>query len=1102
MRVGTSPQPEEDRLGFGAAMDSPEATKVPVSSSASVSSPPVKDSPFSSYASSLSPIQCSNSRQGLRVYRDLNFPSPEPVFTSPHITLPRKSDTVRSSLPLPLVGVEKFSVQDSNDRTTLPGNMLRSSASMAQLNPSNNEFEGNPTSKHETCGASSSCVDVFLSDPSDVCDNSSASPVCVSLDQEMHERIQGISTNSSENQIEPCREKFACLKSVTAPSASDLVDEFIADPVEHSGTPDLQSKQGAVVPQVVCNDSVCSQEMNTQIDVSLVEKSLPSQTTEYMISSSKAKDSFSGDEASFLVNISLDDGEDKIFDEANEAVEVSLHEQPASITNNSSIDCHSFEAEAGALDQQTKVNIVDQNNVSSVLNDKANNDISLAKTTIASYFCHNVRDARPQISAQGLGELNSTPQCLPESLQNAQAVGDLDVSREKVLLSADNQIPFDEDSTQHQRGMRKRLQFEAVEKQKTNAECSRFYTKFSCDISCAEPPQTSVDMDTSDSCHLESFEIPRMKKDCQAVSQSGPCKLIAKVDSSGQKKGGSFVPGPRPCGIGLHLNSIGNIGNNCCTVVQLLGKDSCMEDSSFLGDDDKLSQGSSSELASTGLIGKNPVTLTANFEKPIPHSVGEDTADKHLENHVMEPPLSSVSFQTPQSEKAIQCSMQSKLTDRYVTPCNLKRPLPVDDSKVNLSSQSSPRKKRRKAVDTESQKRCSCKRSKCLKLYCDCFAAGTFCSELCGCLQCVNKPENEDTIREAKQQIESRNPLAFAPKVVLCASDPPKDNEENMGKTPSSARHKRGCNCKKSLCLKKYCECYQAGVGCSFGCRCEGCKNTFGRRDGCIEIIEIEHKKSSEQSSERDSSAEKLGISEMKSRLTPLTPLIQVASGVDVAKSLVPCSYYTSPETSASALPYYEGSPGSPVNSINKCASIKDRDDALSIIPYDSELDFDIKVDTLSPGWDGFPDICNLSPLAITDGAPASSKTKEPKVLQTRLFQGNSLALGSLGWRCSPVTPLQQFGESKIVVEPDTGSGLNKNPEDDTPEILKETCLPMESVKTSSPKQKRISPPKRLMESRSSSSTIRNGRKFILQSVPSFPPLTPYSNNSRDRGTT
>ena len=50
--------------------------------------------------------------------------------------------------------------------------------------------------------------------------------------------------------------------------------------------------------------------------------------------------------------------------------------------------------------------------------------------------------------------------------------------------------------------------------------------------------------------------------------------------------------------------------------------------------------------------------------------------------------------------------------------------------------------------------------------YCDCFAAGIYCAEPCACQGCFNKPEYEDTVLEIRQQIESRNPLAFAPKIV------------------------------------------------------------------------------------------------------------------------------------------------------------------------------------------------------------------------------------------------------------------------------------------------------------------------------------------------
>ncbi|TKY71155.1 tesmin/TSO CXC 2 [Spatholobus suberectus] len=158
-------------------------------------------------------------------------------------------------------------------------------------------------------------------------------------------------------------------------------------------------------------------------------------------------------------------------------------------------------------------------------------------------------------------------------------------------------------------------------------------------------------------------------------------------------------------------------------------------------------------------------------------------------------------------------------------------------------NQNSPRKKRRKLEtpgETEGCKRCNCKKSKCLKLYCECFAAGVYCIEPCSCQDCFNKPIHEDTVLQTRKQIESRNPLAFAPKVIRSSDSVPEIGDD-PNKTPASARHKRGCNCKKSSCLKKYCECYQGGVGCSISCRCEGCKNAFGRKDGSAPVgIETE----------------------------------------------------------------------------------------------------------------------------------------------------------------------------------------------------------------------------------------------------------------------
>lgn len=100
----------------------------------------------------------------------------------------------------------------------------------------------------------------------------------------------------------------------------------------------------------------------------------------------------------------------------------------------------------------------------------------------------------------------------------------------------------------------------------------------------------------------------------------------------------------------------------------------------------------------------------------------------------------------------------------------------------------------------------------------------------------MNTAENEALVQQTRKTIESRNPLAFAPKIIDEANNntssiplPSYENVEtgnrNRFSLASALRHKKGCNCKKSHCLKKYCECYQAGVKCTDLCKCINCKN-------------------------------------------------------------------------------------------------------------------------------------------------------------------------------------------------------------------------------------------------------------------------------------
>jgi hypothetical protein len=143
--------------------------------------------------------------------------------------------------------------------------------------------------------------------------------------------------------------------------------------------------------------------------------------------------------------------------------------------------------------------------------------------------------------------------------------------------------------------------------------------------------------------------------------------------------------------------------------------------------------------------------------------------------------------------------------------------------------------------------------------------------------------ENKILRDKAIKETRSKNPHAFLNRIHRVSDNPIQSN------------HSMGCRCKKSECLKKYCECFEAGVFCGAKCKCAQCSNFAGSQ----KLIDKRRKMKDSKGAEiAVRAAEEAWKSQSAGKSTPslhiptsTTPIVsRRLAGVDILPSISPPS--------------------------------------------------------------------------------------------------------------------------------------------------------------------------------------------------------------------